>query len=101
MQLAAGSGSAISLAIPFDKINRITYTKANPARGILVLVGLGVGVVAGALAGAALAPEPERWLEFPDLFWGTVGAVVGGLIGAAGGWGCGKHMRITVTLRCR
>jgi len=101
MRPLVDSTPGAGITLPFDKISTITFTKPSPARGWLVLAGLGVGAAIGGWIGAELAPEPEHWLEFPQVVWGTVGAVVGGGAGAVVAWKCGKHMKVTVTVRCR
>ena len=89
------------MAIPLDRISSIIYTKPSPARFGFVLLGLGVGAFAGAAAGTALAPGDEDFEPSAAIASGLAGAIIGGLIGTAGGWEVGKQFRVTVTLKCR
>ncbi len=100
MRRVTDSGIVSSATIPFEKINRITYRKPSSARGIIILLGLGVGCVVGVMTGVALAPEPEGWLDFPAVGTGLFGGVIGGVIGAVGGNAIGKHITVKVTLEC-
>ena len=92
------SGFPRRMVIPISKIDRISYDK--PCR-IYTLVGLAAGITAGIFAGAALAPEPSGWLDFPEVYCGMVGAFVGGVIGAGIGAEIDKSLTLTVNLKCR
>ena len=96
-----GSGAGGRMAISLDRIATITYTKPSPVRFGFVLLGLGVGAFAGAAAGTALAPGDEDFEPSAAITSGLAGAIIGGLIGTAGGWEVGKQFRVTVTLKCR
>jgi hypothetical protein len=50
--------------------------------------------------GASLAPEENGWLDFSALGYGLSGSLLGGLIGAAGGYQIGKNLTVKVTLVC-
>ena len=59
----ANSSFGSSVVIPIGRINRITYTKPSPMKPVLVLLGLGLGMIAGGSAGAALAPESHDFMD--------------------------------------
>jgi hypothetical protein len=94
------SGYSSSLTIPFDRISKITYRKPSGARFGLVLFGFVAGALAGGYVGAALAPEPEGWLDFSELHAAMAGSMIGGLVGAMGGYQVSKHLTVQVTLVC-
>ncbi|MFH1373540.1 MAG: hypothetical protein ABII79_07090 [bacterium] len=100
------SGIASSAAIPFEKINRITYRKPSRARGIITLFGFGVGSVAGVVTVVALADKGASSFDFKSWDFDLIGVaffggIIGGLIGAAGGNAIGKSFTVKVTLECR
>jgi len=92
-----GSGNTDRMTIPLGTIDKITYSKRGR---IFSILGFGAGFIAGAFTGAALAPEPEGFLDFSGLGCAIVGAFFGGLIGAAGGAEIDKQFRFTITLVC-
>jgi len=101
MRSETRSGVTGTVLIPFENISRITYSKPSAARWGLAILGFGIGAVAGGMAGAAMAPESDEWLDFDAMRYGIFGAVIGGMLGTACGYAIGDNMKTTVTLECR
>jgi len=100
MRSVTDSGVAHSVTIPFERISKITYRKPSGARFGLLIVGFALGAVAGGFVGAELASDPEGWLDFSELYAAMAGGILGGMIGAGGGYQIGKHLTVKVTLVC-
>jgi len=106
MRRVTDSGIVSSAAIPFEKINQITYRKPSSARGIITLLGFGLGSVAGVVTGVALTDTRAGPFDFKSMDWDSIGAaffggMIGGVIGAVGGNAIGKRITVKVTLECR
>ena len=101
MRAITESGFTHSVTIPFDRISKITYLKPASSRAGLVLLGFALGVVAGGFVGAALAQDEQGFMDFSRLHAALAGGMVGGMIGAAGGYHIGKDLAVKVTLVCR
>jgi len=90
-----------TLTIEFDRIDKITYRKRGHARRGMTFLGLGLGLLVGGVIGVAAAPEPDEFLELPEVTYGFTGAVIGGLFGAIGFDLLGAHISARVSLNCR
>ncbi len=105
MRRVSDSGIVSSATIPLEKINRITYRKPSSARGIITLLGFGVGSAAGVMTGVALTDKDAGPFDFKSWDFGLIGVaffggLIGGVIGAVGGNAIGKHITVKVTLEC-
>jgi len=100
MKLSSPDGQWEDITVPFESLDRITYRKHGHARRGLTLLGFGLGAVVGGAIGVALAPEPEGWLDMPEVQTGAIGAMIGGIFGAVGGNMIGSRMTVQVTLKC-
>ncbi len=100
MRTVTESGFTHSVTIPFDRISKITYLKPASSRAGLILLGFALGAVAGGFVGAALAQEEEGFMDFSRLHAAMAGGMLGGMIGAAGGYHIGKDLAVKVTLVC-
>ncbi len=105
MRRLTDSGIVSSVTIPFEKINRITYRKPSSARGIITLLGFGVGSVAGVVTSVALADKSAGSFDFKSWDYDLIGVaffggMIGGTIGAVGGNAIGKRITVKVTLEC-
>ncbi|WP_242202289.1 hypothetical protein [Aestuariivivens insulae] len=65
------------------KVNNIGFIKTKRSGGHHVLIGAGIGLVSGAVIGASVTDSSGPDSFFP--WTKTDGAMVGGLLGAAGG----------------
>jgi hypothetical protein len=98
----ADSGTVSSELIPFDRIGSITYRKPSGARGVVTLMGLGIGCFAGVVTTALIS---EGSIDFDSMDFASLGAVfaggmVGAVVGAVGGNAIGKRITVKVTLEC-
>jgi hypothetical protein len=90
-----------AISIGFDRVSQITYRKSGHARRGMTFLGLGLGLLVGGVLGVAVAPEPDRSMELPEVKYGFIGAATGGLIGAVGFNLLGARISTRVTLDCR
>jgi uncharacterized protein YcfJ len=98
--LTNSHGVISSLDIPLESINTITYTTRSTAGWAFAISGLAAGALGGALIGYNNAPEPEGWLDFPEIEYSVVGGILGGMLGGICGAEIGKHINLRVKLDC-
>lgn len=92
-------GTAETINIRLEDIDRITYSTPNKAAKILPLIGLAAGSIGGAALGSTLPQnDPSCWIIDPNVL---LGGAIGGILGIALGHEIEKHINIRVNLQCR
>jgi hypothetical protein len=100
LKLRTEPGTWEDVTVPFDSITMIAFKKRGKNRTGMTLLGLGLGMLVGGIIGTSAAPEPDRFLEMPEIRYGFTGAVIGAFVGAVSFNLIGARMVGTVKLEC-
>jgi hypothetical protein len=81
-ELGIGYYRKLPRSYPVDKIERVTVMRADPDASGARTLGIVGGVIAGAVAGGAIAQGRGGYLDFDFIPGAIIGGGLGGLLGA-------------------